>query len=270
MSNKKKSPEHDQPSEHKHGQTEKESTNRHVYIEPGAQIDIVDSLKKQHKAERVEDKTQADKQLAWTIIGAGLVGLYTLVMFWQGCSSQKAAIAAKDAAVIANRALNLSTRAYIYTGVAYPKFTDDAAMLYIPLTNEGHIPSGEIEFAAHQITAEPATFPPRNDSLKVVSHSCYTFRYPPNPPGSFYTIHMPIDKGSLTKLTNESQVFYVAGYISYADGFEEDGIQKWPVCIQTFWVVPEKRPFMATCDIRTMLPKMEAYNDKCKDIDKGE
>jgi hypothetical protein len=68
---------------HKDGEGEKESANRHVYIEPRVKIDIVDDLRKQRHAERSEDKTAQSKQLRWTKITAVLVAVYTLVMIVQ-------------------------------------------------------------------------------------------------------------------------------------------------------------------------------------------
>jgi hypothetical protein len=74
----------------KQGDGQKENTNRHVYIEPGAQIDIVPELKKQHATERQEDKTSQDRQLRWTKIAAGLVLLYTFISGFQAYYTRRA------------------------------------------------------------------------------------------------------------------------------------------------------------------------------------
>jgi len=78
-------PDDHKPSGHKDSDGKKESTNRHVYLESGVTLDIVDDLKKQHDTERREDKTAQDKQLTWTRVTAVLVAVYTLVMIWQVC-----------------------------------------------------------------------------------------------------------------------------------------------------------------------------------------
>jgi len=85
-----------------------ENTDRYVYLESVAILDITEELKKQHERERGEDARHQKKQLIWTIIAAGIVFLYTAAAFWQGCSSQKSAKAALDA-VDAARAANALT-----------------------------------------------------------------------------------------------------------------------------------------------------------------
>lgn len=84
-------PQKKQKFANKNGEGRKEPTNRHVYIEPGVQIDIdiVKALKEQHKTERADDKSTSNKQLMWTIITAGLVFIYTSIMFWQSCQTQQ-------------------------------------------------------------------------------------------------------------------------------------------------------------------------------------
>ena len=78
-----------QNSSNTHNQAEEKSTKRHVYIEPGVQIDIVQDLKNQHKAERQEDTAAHKKQLLWTKITAFLVVAYTSVMIWQACLTRQ-------------------------------------------------------------------------------------------------------------------------------------------------------------------------------------
>jgi hypothetical protein len=66
-----------------HNTAQKENANRHVYIEPPVQIDIVQDLKKQHETARAEDAASQRKQLFWTKIAAGLIFAYTLISAWQ-------------------------------------------------------------------------------------------------------------------------------------------------------------------------------------------
>ena len=65
------------------GSGEKESTKRHVYIEPGAKIDFVEDLRKQQKAQQDENTVQQRKQLFWTKVAAALILLYTIFSGWQ-------------------------------------------------------------------------------------------------------------------------------------------------------------------------------------------
>jgi hypothetical protein len=71
------------PANPKENSAQKETTNRHVYIEPGVQIDIVQDLKNQHKTERDEDKASHKSQIFWTKVTAVLVLIYTLIMGYQ-------------------------------------------------------------------------------------------------------------------------------------------------------------------------------------------
>ena len=92
------------PPNGKRGDGGKENTNRHVYIEPGAQIDIVPELKKQHATERKEDRTAQDKQLMWTKIAAVLIATYTLVMIWQACLTRQSNKTNREAMTTVQRA----------------------------------------------------------------------------------------------------------------------------------------------------------------------
>src|ERR1035438_264438 len=67
----------------------KETTNRHVYVEPGVQIDFVQDLKDQHQAEQYKNTTNSNKQLFWTKVTAFLVLIYALLTFWQARSTNR-------------------------------------------------------------------------------------------------------------------------------------------------------------------------------------
>jgi hypothetical protein len=67
---------------------ENENPNRHVYIEPGVQVDFVQDLKNRYKNSQSDNTAHNKKQLFWTKIAAGLVLIYTAFAGWQGCSTQ--------------------------------------------------------------------------------------------------------------------------------------------------------------------------------------
>jgi hypothetical protein len=69
--------------------SEKESTNRHVYIEPGAQIDFVQDLRKKYETAQTDNKTHNDRQLLWTKIAAGLLFITACFTGWQGCLTRQ-------------------------------------------------------------------------------------------------------------------------------------------------------------------------------------
>jgi hypothetical protein len=62
---------------------EEESTKRHVYVEPGVQIDFVKDLRAKYDATQRDDKTDKAKQLFWTRIAAGLLLLAAGFAGWQ-------------------------------------------------------------------------------------------------------------------------------------------------------------------------------------------
>jgi|SRR5579864_3278022 len=58
---------------HRHQeQAEKESTNRHVYVEPGVQIDLVQDLKQKYESAQQDNTAHNKKVLRWTQVSAVL------------------------------------------------------------------------------------------------------------------------------------------------------------------------------------------------------
>ena|ERR1700687_1814249 len=66
---------------------EEKSSNRHVYIEPGVQIDLVQDLKDKRDSAQTENTTHNKKQLVWTKISALLIFIYAGLTFWLVCLS---------------------------------------------------------------------------------------------------------------------------------------------------------------------------------------
>jgi hypothetical protein len=88
---KAKHPQNNPTSDpHKKG-GEKETTNRHVYVEPGAKIDFVEDLRQEYKANQSDSTTHNKQQLFGTKIGAGLVFVYVALTLWMARSAQKTA-----------------------------------------------------------------------------------------------------------------------------------------------------------------------------------
>jgi hypothetical protein len=85
-----------QQSEPKHSNSEKEFANRHVYVEPGVEIDLVQDLKDTYETSQRDNTTHNDKQLFWTKISAGLILLYAGLTFWQACTARNALTSSKD------------------------------------------------------------------------------------------------------------------------------------------------------------------------------
>jgi hypothetical protein len=137
MSNGKKSKhqQHQHTAAPKENRPKKENTNRHVYVEPGVQIDLVDSLKNEFKAEQHESNTRQNSQLLWTKIGAILLFVYTIITGLMYCANKKAADAAKNAADTAHDTLIASQRPWV--GIAKDSFRINGVNIS-PDVAEGH------------------------------------------------------------------------------------------------------------------------------------
>ena len=96
MSNHPQRGKHHQPANPKQDSTQKESTNRHVYIEPGAQIDFVKNLREKYDAAQRDDQTHKANQLFWTKVAAGLVLLAAGFSGWQGYLTRQLALTARQ------------------------------------------------------------------------------------------------------------------------------------------------------------------------------
>jgi hypothetical protein len=83
MSKKSKRRENNPTALARDGSREEESTNRHVYIEPGVKIDLVDDLKEQQKAAQTDGATHQRKQLFWTKVAAALLLCTAGFSAWQ-------------------------------------------------------------------------------------------------------------------------------------------------------------------------------------------
>jgi hypothetical protein len=110
---KSKRPEDHRTTSPKHNGTQNESTKRHVYVEPGVEVDFVQDLKDRHNTEQRETTTHNKKQLLWTKVTAALVLIYAGLTWWQGCSTSTAARAARDAADVASRTMKTDQRAWM-------------------------------------------------------------------------------------------------------------------------------------------------------------
>src|SRR5258708_7770052 len=164
------------PDPNKNG-SPKETSNRHVYVEPGAQIDLVEDLKKEYKTANKETSTNNDKQLFWTKVASGLLVITAFFTGWQ--------------LSIASNTFRATVRPYVgEEGVNYMYFfpSSDGTMeqspiwipeatsiqMKIPIKNFGPVPATnfkadwKVMFGGKEITigghpSRPATPPPCPD-----------------------------------------------------------------------------------------------------------
>ncbi len=132
----------------KHDGPKKESTNRHVYIEPGAKIDFVDDLKHKYEAAQSDDNSPKINQLRWTKIAAVLLFLTVFVAGYQAYltrdalhSVQRAFITFKG--VQAERSV-LNNPAYIFAGQLTPSKQLNVWDVSLLLENSGTTPAEDV------------------------------------------------------------------------------------------------------------------------------
>jgi hypothetical protein len=147
----------------KHG--EKETTKRHVYVEPGAQIDLVQDLKDEYKTANSQTSTSNQKQLFWAKVSTGLIAIYALITFLMYQANKKAA----DAAYTAAQMAVLDQRPWLYA----ERFTlDNEPKLYEPipisawLSNSGKTPGLNMQSSQQLLWRETEPpFPPELDEV---------------------------------------------------------------------------------------------------------
>lgn len=89
MAHKSKHPQNNPPAKPKQDSGEEKSTNRHVYVEPGVQIDFVQDLKKKHDTERLEASTHEKKKFVAELVTIILIAIYAAITGWQGCLTRE-------------------------------------------------------------------------------------------------------------------------------------------------------------------------------------
>jgi len=92
---------------------EEKSTNRHVFVEPGVQIDLVQDLKEKYETSQQQSEAHSKKILLWTKVSALLIFIYAGLTWWQGCYTRKAANAASDAVAFARQQFRMDQRPYM-------------------------------------------------------------------------------------------------------------------------------------------------------------
>jgi hypothetical protein len=112
---KAKLPGHDEDSR------EERSTKRHVYIEPGVKIDLVESLRKQQEIAQNESTCHQQKQLFWTKVASALLFITAGLAAWQGYSTKLSADAARNIVERGNsRAIKCCTAKTLLIRSPYP------------------------------------------------------------------------------------------------------------------------------------------------------
>src|SRR5437660_5541534 len=132
------------------GSTQKETYNRHVFVEPGAKIDLVNDLKNDYKAANDSAEAHNRKSIFWARIAAIFTVLYFSVTALIYLSSKKSADAADRSAktaesTIANtqESFRQDQRAWVGVGeIEITKFVEkDEFNMNVVFVNSGKTPA---------------------------------------------------------------------------------------------------------------------------------
>lgn len=158
----------------------------------------------------------------------------------------------------ADTALHVTERAYITVGS--PTLDPTTKFINFLLSNNGHIPSGNIEIIVHEATmntSRPNVAPNINEAVEYHWKRHKLTGLPPGP--NFFGMKVPIREFSEDKFKPEGayQAVLVAGRVRYDDGFANDGSQTWPFCFQSQYQTILKQIFLVPCDPDPVIPLME-------------
>lgn len=227
--------------------SKKETTNRHVYIEPGAKIDFVDDLKHKYETAQGDDNAHKINQLRWTKIAAGLVLLTAGFAGWQGWSTRKAANATARAADTADRnftftqsEFRMEQRPYLSAeGIGgFPEIGNDGKATgrriafetgtfkaFVIVRNIGKSPAKNVLMTDMKYAYGPRDevrekikkyVPKYPDIPHLITMESYLSPILPNPD------HFEISKDDIPKYASGESEFYILGAVRYTDIFSPD------------------------------------------------
>jgi len=132
-----------QSSEQKNPQGQEETGNAEIGAGQRIAIDLSHRLREERKTERDEDAAKSKKQIRWTIITAGLVFVYTLIMVWQGCLT-------REAITNSSKQFQIDQRPYVWTNNVTPEISIQAGQRMwanLVLINYGRAPALKVRIA---------------------------------------------------------------------------------------------------------------------------
>lgn len=85
-----------------------ESTKRHVYVEPGVQIDLVKNLREEYDANQKKNTAHSKRILFWTIVSAILLFIYSAITGYQASLTRESVKTAQRSVDVAQEAIKES------------------------------------------------------------------------------------------------------------------------------------------------------------------
>jgi hypothetical protein len=241
----------------KQNEGQDKSTNRHVYIEPGVQIDLVQDLRQKYDAAQQDSTSHSNKILFWTKISALLLFIYAGLTLWQGYSTKKAADAAKDAASAANESLKLSVldeRAWFGVSTAFlkidrparkgemPPYVGEPLIIRVKFSNTGKTPALNVKIYTGGVI-DPIERQPETGREVVIGPLAQLKPDDPNyqlagnvPPGGDIYRDVPVwDNRALTEenkkaLSIPTHRAFVFGKGTYTDVINPHGVHWFTFC----------------------------------------
>jgi cytoskeletal protein RodZ len=173
-------------------------------------------------------------------------------------AQQQAANAAQKSANAAINSVQItkaSLRANIDFAPDVPDFARKTVTIHV--NNTGKITSGEIEAVLHEATvAVPVPYGSIDLGKTIECHWKREY-FHSAAVGNQYNVTVPIPEASESGLTSGTQAVVIAGYVTYNDGFREDGNETNPFCARTVFHVIAKQLFLTPCNGKDVIPKME-------------
>ena len=142
--------------------------------------------------------------------------------------------------------MHISERAYLSVGLPYINL-DISGQLIVPISNEGRIPSGKVEFNFYSMIYDPAK---QTSSIRFTTignpaiQGGGTDRVPP---GRELAWAFPIQKLSFSEVQSGNQAVVFAGSMYYNDGFPDSPREEVPVCFETYLDANTKKNLFQTC-----------------------
>jgi hypothetical protein len=140
MSQKKpKHPQNNPAPKPKENSGKEESTKRHVYVESGVQIDLVESLREKYDTAQSDDASHNKKVLFWTKVSAVLLFIVIVIYYFQ--------LRAMIDAVIATRQASEREQRAWFSAKAIPEKIDPVHFFTYPLRidNFGKTPGRKVD-----------------------------------------------------------------------------------------------------------------------------
>ncbi len=163
--------------------------------------------------------------------------------------------AASSTALTAKDALHISERAYIT--MPSPVVDFDNHTITVSLFNNGRIPSGPIVGEIHEATV-PVPEPGQFLGLVIADEVHWTgVKFGPIVNETHVDIGVPTPALAKDRYESGHQMFVIAGFVSYTDGFPNTPTITIPICWRSDFHLVLKRQAVLPCDVDQFLKSLK-------------